>query len=204
MKRTMLDIECLSLRPEAVVLQIGYCTYDFKERKYVDYGIPKEIIGNVSGAGFLNLCVDSQLKSGRVIDFDTIRWWMDVDAKVREDVFSTTFGRSTTKDAFESLAYVCKDSDEIWAGPAMYDLPIITSLFEGRKPWIDFRKERCLSTFGKQIDPLRTLAPPENGSAHNGAADAKWQMEYLINLIDHFERFYLAPGTMTQVILPQE
>lgn len=202
MLRTMLDIECLSLRPEAVVLQIGYCTYDFKNRKYVSYGIPKEICGDIPGAGFLNLDVDSQIAAGRHVDFSTIKWWMGVDPKVREDVFSTAFGRVAAEDAWDPVAYICRNSDEIWAGPAMYDLPIITSLFKGEKPWEDYRKERCLSTFAKAVDPLKTLQPPDNGSAHNGAADAKWQMEYLIRLMDYVEKCYMVPGSeMTQVVI---
>jgi hypothetical protein len=70
---------------------------------------------------------------------------------------------------------------EVWASPAMFDLPILTSLWGGNKPW-SYSRERCLMTLRSHVDPRGELRPPENTKAHDGAADAEWQMNYLLAL----------------------
>jgi hypothetical protein len=173
MKRLMIDIEALSLRPEAAVLQIGYCLRDFAASPDWDEVGPTNI----------DLDVNAQIEAGRHVDFDTLKWWSTQDPAVVRSVIVQPTHRISAKEAFEHLAKVVTDRkvDEVWASPAMYDLPILTSLWGGRKPWV-YNQERCMMTLYKALDPNGLRRPAPNGMAHNAAADAGWQMEYLVKL----------------------
>lgn len=166
----MIDIETLSLRPDAYVTQVGYCVANLDTGQYlID---PK------------NSWLDQAHQESRHIDFDTVRWWMTQDKTVAAGVFGTNYTpRVFVAELFDMLGYLVVENnvDEVWASPAMFDLPILTSLWEGKKPWV-YSQERCLMTLYKTIDPGGVLAPPPNQSHHDAAADAKWQMDYLISL----------------------
>ena len=75
----------------------------------------------------------------------------------------------------------------VWGSPAMFDLPILTSLWKGEKPWL-YNYERDLMTLYKTFDPLGKLKPAENGMAHDALADALWQGKYLLNLNEEISR----------------
>lgn len=166
----MIDIETLSLRPDAYVTQVGYCVANLGTGEYLQN--PHAWLLGDSG------------QQGRHKDTDTIRWWLQQDREVAASVFGDSKSRReyplTTLGMFHGLVEEYK-VEEVWASPAMFDLPILTSLWRGEKPW-KYNQERCLMTLYKRIDPDGTLQPPPNQAHHDAAADAKWQMDYLINL----------------------
>lgn len=170
----MIDIETLSLLPDAFVTQVGVCVSDTATREIL-----------VAPTNFW-LTDDSQV--GRRMDISTVRWWVGQDAKVAAGVFNTPEGHSrcTPAELFDYFkALVVKyPGMTVWAGPAMFDLPILTTLW-GSKPW-HFRSERDLTTLRELVDPERSLVPPENDAHHDAAADASWQMAYLHNLLDAY------------------
>lgn len=169
MKRMMIDIETLSLRPEAAVTQIGLCLYDFSTGKYL--------------VEPFNWNLDVRAQPGRDIDFETLQWWMRQSDAARDAVFSPAV-RMSPQESFEGMVGVMRlhQPDEVWASPAMFDLPILTSLWGGRKPWV-YNQERCMMTLYKVRDPNGALRPPPAGTAHKASDDAAWQMQYLINLL---------------------
>lgn len=170
----MIDIETLALTPDAVVLQIGYCVADLDTRTY--HVQPTSIH------------LDPYYQNKRAIDFGTLQWWMKQDRAVADTVFSSEVQRtwvSSAEDEFEDLVRKYPDMT-VWASPAMFDLPILTSLW-GDKPW-KYNMERDMMTFRKLMDPDGLLKPPDNTRAHDAAADAHWQMEYLMNLWAHRAR----------------
>ena len=162
----MLDIETLGLNPDSYVTQIGVCVADLDSRKFM-----------VEPTNFWT----TQEQPGKM-DFGTIQWWMQQDRKVAESVFNAKVARNSAEDVFAYLKGMCSAYQcTVWASPAMFDLPILTHYFGGRKPW-KYNDERCLMTLYKLLDPQRGLAPPKNEMAHDAASDARWQMEYLFNL----------------------
>ena len=162
----MLDIETLSLGPTAYVTQIGVCVAALAERRYL-----------IEPRNYWT--TDEQ--SGR-IDFETVQWWMAQDRKVAEGVFRKDVIRFSPDRIFEVLKELVDIYDcSVWASPAMFDLPILTSFFGGRKPW-KYNVERDLMTLYKMFDPDKILQPAANSSEHDAAADAKWQMDYLMNI----------------------
>lgn len=165
----MIDIETLSLRPTAYVTQVGYCVANLDTGVYL-----------VRPDNFL--MDDDQHDAHK--DIDTIRWWMGQNKEVAAGVFGKDDSyRWHSLSVFKVLKGVMGDYsvDEVWASPAMFDLPVLTHMWGGRKPW-KYNQERCMMSLYKRIDPHGLLAPPPNQSHHDAAADAKWQMDYLISL----------------------
>src|SRR5690606_10227197 len=145
----MIDIETLSLRPDAYVTQVGYCVAN------LDTG---EFLINP-----LNVWVSDEGQRHRRKDISTIQWWMNQDRKVAASVFNGTARRHFPDELFEDLAEDVQqmEVEEVWASPAMFDLPTLTSLWRGRRPW-KYNQERCLMTLYKLFDPNGLLLPPPN------------------------------------------
>lgn len=165
----MIDIETLSLRPDAHVTQIGYVLAD-------------TISGEVLlPARNLWVAVDQGVRD---INLGTVRWWLKQDSKVIRSVLAPTDPRVTPDEAFDILKGVVDASPgvTVWGSPAMFDLPILTSLWGGRKPW-KYNFERDMMTLYKLLDPAGQLQPPHNDMGHDAASDALWQMNYLVRLL---------------------
>lgn len=167
----MLDIETLSLRPDAVILQVGYCVADLASGEYLRH--PTSI----------HLDAEAQISAGRAVDFETVRWWLGQDKTVADGVFNAPGARQYTAGAHFELQRVVQACEvkTVWAAPAMFDLPTLTHAWKGRKPW-GYRQERDMKTLAAVLDPHGKLKPEPNGRAHDAAADAGWQMDYLIRL----------------------
>lgn len=166
----MIDIETLSLRPDAFVAQVGVCVANVVTREYL--------------LAPTNCWLTDEGQEARRIDPSTVRWWMTQDRTVAHGVFESPEQRNSPRALFELLAKWAGAYPEmtVWASPAMFDLPILFSLWEGRKPWV-YNMERCLMTLYKVLDPQKALEPLQRGPAHDAAADAEGQMEYLLNLL---------------------
>lgn len=169
----MLDIETLALSTDAYVTQIGVCVADLDTREYlVD---PVNFWPNIG--------------TGGKIDYSTVSWWMQQDRKVAESVFSKDAMRSSPDAIFAELRELYLEHKcTVWGSPAMFDLPIMTNFFGNKKPW-KYNDERDMMTLYKLLDPRGSIAPPPNEMAHNAAADAKWQMEYLFRLWSRLSQF---------------
>ena len=165
----MIDIETLSLRPDAYVTQVGYCINNLATGEYLVHPV--------------NHWMTEEGQQDRHKDISTIQWWMRQDRAVAEGVFNPNAPRTFPMELFCHLQEDVQKYgvEEVWASPAMFDLPILTSLWAGEKPW-SYNMERCMMTIYKRLDPDGRHAPPPNPSHHDAAADAKWQMDYLINL----------------------
>lgn len=167
----MIDIETLSLKPTAYVTQVGYC------------------VANLDTGEYLLNPTSWRTTKGQPhadIDFDTVRWWVQQDKAVAASVFGFDANPAPVQHPMMIAGEIAKaldthDVQTVWASPAMFDLPILTHLWHGQKPWV-YNQERCLMTLYKTIDPEGALKPPPNEMHHDAAADAKWQMDYLIRL----------------------
>jgi hypothetical protein len=180
----MIDIETLGLGSDVFVTQIGLCIADTVKREYI--------------LSPTNIWLTKQGQADRRIDFDTVRWWMKQDPKVQASVFGDHIRNSSAEAYSHVKRWVDGYPDmTIWGSPAMFDLPCLSSLWEG-KPW-KYNMERDMMTLYKLLDPKGELQPPNNDMGHDAAADAQWQMEYLFNLLDRLrvlqaERDWRAPA----------
>lgn len=167
----MIDLETLSLRPDAFVVQVGIALADLERGNDID--LPTSI------------WLSEKEQQNRHIDFDTVRWWINQGSDVRKSVFKVQHPQYMRSPSwlFSHIAYLVQvhEIEEVWASPAMFDLPVLTHLWEGRKPW-EYHQERCMMTLRALVDPNRELAPPPNPMLHDAAADAQWQLQYLKRL----------------------
>lgn len=177
----MIDNETLALGPDAFVTQVGMCVANLKTREYI-----------IGPNGYWLSTVG---QDDRVIDPGTVRWWLQQDPAVIRSVLAPPDGmkRVTREEMFRELKTIVDlyPGMTVWGSPAMFDLPMLTHLWEGRKPW-KYSAERDMMTLYKELDPEGALHPPQaDGSmGHNAVYDAKWQMEYLFNLKEHLRNMH--------------
>lgn len=177
----MFDNETLALTHNAHLTQVGFCIADLSTRRYLQEP--------------LNVWM-SDIQPGAHIDVGTVRWWMGEDGDAaRKNVFFNPQGQGRFsgaelyeffKDTLTKLEAEFGYPIPVYASPAMFDLPQLTFLFGGRKPW-QYNMERDMMTLYKLLDPLAQLQPPKVTMQHDAAADAGWQMEYLFNLHDRLK-----------------
>lgn len=166
----MIDLETLSLRPTAYITQVGYCIANRETGQYLVE--PTNVLMEEQGQGSSN------------IDIATVRWWIQQDKDVASGVFGSENSERMSANTLHGLFLYLVEAwkvEEIWAKPAMFDLPVLTNLWKGNKPWAHWQ-ECDLMTLSKFVDPEKQLRPPANATAHDAAADAHWQMQYLINI----------------------
>lgn len=173
----MIDCETLALSPDAYITQVGICIADTATRTIL---MPAK-----------NYWMSPANQKDRRIDFETVRFWM----KQHPDVISGVFNAPKIGDREERISPVelwhilevhvkAYPGLTVWASPAMSDLMWLKTLWGERGiPW-KYSQERDMMTLYKELDRDGSLQPPANEKAHDGAADAAWQMEYLFNLLD--------------------
>lgn len=167
----MLDLETLSLRPDAYVTQCGVVVGDLETR---------DILFAPTNYWLTDFGQEHRHK-----DIDTIRWWMGQDRTTAATVFTPPDDtrRITPETLFDNLCAIMGQFPKasVWASPAMFDLPILMSLFKGKKPW-PYYMERDMMTLRNMFDPDKKLKPGFVGQEHNAADDAMHQLQYLFAL----------------------
>lgn len=180
----MVDLETLDTSPSAVILSIGAVAF-------------KPETGVLANKSFYaRLSMDSQMKNGRTISGDTLRWWMRQDRKAREEALGGNMG---LKDALEGLKqYVVtavKTYDaKIWANSPDFDCVILTNAYQmlgGSPPW-KFWNTRCVRTMKDLagIDKMEKLVPRQ-GLAHRAVDDAEYQANFVCEV---YKRLNLSAG----------
>lgn len=165
-----LDIETLSLKTNALVLQVGFCLIN------LDTGCRSMPV---------RLNVGRSQQEQRHQDPDTIAWWNNQDPDIRIAVlYPAASSMVSIQSVHFELSKVCQPHRTVWANSPSFDCVILRSLFEDcglEAPW-NFRDERCLRTMAKFVDPEGNRKPPKNQNAHDALCDAEWQADYLYNL----------------------
>lgn len=170
MRHLMLDIETLGQGPYSVVLSVGAVAFD--KDKIISH---KE--------WFLN--VEEQIRQGRRIDYDTVKWWMKQSDEARQ-IFQTTM--------ISSLIYFCKElttffdfncgpDGRIWGNGASFDIPIIETLYlktmNDTLPW-KFWHHRCYRTVKAQFGIEKGVV--FEGVKHGALSDSMHQAKCLQKL----------------------
>lgn len=131
----MLDIETLGKGPSAAVVQIGICGFDLR-------------------GGAVGEPQSWRVRPHRdsVMDYDTVRWWMQQSQEARDSVF---FGGDiiAPEVALQQLGLVIggEPSINIWAMPPEFDVTIMASLYRmcGLNPPWAYNATRDLRTLGE-------------------------------------------------------
>ena len=169
----MVDIETLSTRSNALVLQVGCCVI------------------NVRTCSFLTApeaCTVVDTRKDAHVDRATVQFWMEQDELVRASVLSAKTSSAEHVATMLRNHYDCVNSviqwGGVWALGGQFDFPILRNFLEGhgqKCPW-HFREERDLRTLASVFDPDKRLRPPDNKNKHSAEDDVKWQAYYLVNI----------------------
>lgn len=127
---TMIDLETMSVTPDAVILQIAAVKFDpFDD--YLEQGI------TVQDLPFLNVLVDVDSQTDRNINESTMQWWVQQDAQVQDRVFATQ-GRVSFAEAMQQTHRFIWNSGRIWSQGLSFDISILEHAYRSLDqpyPW---------------------------------------------------------------------
>ena len=155
----MVDLETLSVTPDAVILTLGAVQFD-------PFG--KGIINEL----YIKFDLDDQDLLKRSIDPNTLDWWANQDSKIMEEAFNPD-GRILITDAIDQFHKFAAGCDKFWSHGSVFDLMILENLYRQLKkpfPWKfwDLRDTRTLFDLGFNPNMPK-------GNLHNALEDAKRQ-----------------------------
>lgn len=170
-KHAMLDLETLAVTPNAVVTAIGLVLFDLDSAEL--------------GPVFYRVLTDwdDQQKRGRVIQADTVAWWLGqpqeaVAAMLHPDPTTAT----ATPFALRELAEFLEGLGEIsiWGNGVGFDNAILANLYKTYgmpAPWT-YKQDRCFRTAVSLLAP-RGWKLPRIGIHHCARDDAMHQARML-------------------------
>lgn len=180
------DIETLSLHPtNAVVGEIGI---------HVDHlFLDTEDKVRVGSDGLISVLLDmkEQQTSGRLLDIDTIQWWLKQN-EIARSVMADPHDRKHVFDAIQTVdTFVRKHMDIaevkgskvfILSSAPAFDMTNVRSLYEAagmEHPWQHWQ-EHSQRTLRKLCNP--ETIPPRSAEEflHGGASDAEYQNKVLV------------------------
>lgn len=165
MKHVMLDLETMSTRPNAAIVQIGA----------VGFGLPNGIGSSFSRAVSLQSCIDV----GLAVDGSTIEWWLQQGDEARDAITRDQVSLTKALEEFGEWFRGHK-AKFVWANSPAFDCVILRSAYlaatGGRAPF-HYRQERCCRTVWAVAAGLGVEIPEtkREGAAHDAAADALYQ-----------------------------
>jgi hypothetical protein len=158
-KHLMLDLETLSVAPDAVILTLGAVHFD-----PYSTGIINEL--------YIRINLEDQELLNRSTDPSTLEWWAKQKPEIIEEAFNpdNRIKLVSAVDQFHKFAWGC---NKFWSHGAVFDLMIMENLYRQLKkpfPWKfwDIRDTRTLFDIG--LDP----AMPKEAK-HNALEDARRQ-----------------------------
>lgn len=155
-RHCMIDLETMSVTPDAVILTLGAVHFN-------PYG---------NGYGdkiYFRISIDDQDALGRQIDQSTLDWWAKQDPAIMEEAFSDQdrIPLKEAMDRFHKFAWGC---DAFWSHGATFDLVMIENVLRqmGRPlPWNYWALRDTRTLFDLGFDP-----DMPTGEKHNALQDA--------------------------------
>jgi len=168
----MIDLETMGTASDTVVISVGACLFD-KD------GIHDKF--------FCLLNQQEQLKLGRTINEDTLKWWNKQAPEARKQLEDSKNGGLILREFFHDfedfidfgLADRKQKRDELrpWGNGANFDITIVEDLFRRHHaaghvaiPW-KFWNVWCYRTFS-HLTKCRDILPRRHGVYHNALDDA--------------------------------
>lgn len=162
-----IDLETVDTRPSAIILSIGISIFDIESGAIIDnfYATPDTA---------------EQLRTGRSLSADTLRWWMQQEAGARQVLAAS---QQPVVDVLAELDAFLMGGNlgGVWGNGADFDCVILGDLYEtfGRKkPW-SYSKNRCLRTLRALQHPKEIVMPQRVGTHHNALDDAIHQAKLI-------------------------
>lgn len=159
----MIDLETLSVLPDAVVLTLAAVKFN-----------PHNCVGIVDQLYF-KFSVDEQLAVGRNIDMDTLNWWSNQPPEVYLEAMSDD-GRIGVAPGLVQLTKFLVGVNDIWCQGPVFDIVILENMFRQNQlhvPWQywQIRDSRTLFKF-LDFDPRSDIRKTSSSAHHNALDDA--------------------------------
>lgn len=195
-----LDIETLSTAKNAVILSIGavYLNNMRFEGDFAQY----------PNSFYRVITVQDQVANGRIIDYKTLKWWLEQDDKIRElafegmnDSLTQTLGSAIIDLTVWAEEIAKGETKNVWVKGINFDGAIIESIYSGpgkmsdvipfdHRSWQEVRTlERLV---GESIDEFMHRYPSEKALAsrmkHHALYDSRYQGIFVGDIMGHFDR----------------
>ena len=161
MIHAMIDLETLSTNPDAVILTVGGVKFN-----------PYSSVEPSQGMYF-RVDVDSQTKQGREVMEDTLDWWSNQPAEIREEALGDK-DRISLQDMIKTINKWSVGVDVFWCQGPLFDYAILQNLYKqiGHPvPWQYWQIRDSRTLFS-----LVPRDPNEKREAlHNALADCYFQ-----------------------------
>lgn len=166
----MIDLETMSNRPNAAIVQIGAVQFDPNDAQ-AKLGAPSPFGRYVD--------ITSAIAAGSHVSGDTLMWWLAQNDKARSALADGQAKAVPLSNALMDLIAWCpKERIYVWSHGAGFDVPIVEvamSRFNLKPPWRfwDVRDTRTLFCIaGKD---LKSLGGARDGIHHDAVDDAMYQ-----------------------------
>lgn len=178
MNHLMLDIETLDTQSSAVVLQVGWVTFD--------------LLGHLSAPTQWTMDIQEQINQGRTISASTLKFWMEQSDIARQQVFDPTVSYNV-QQLRERLRMMLYGSPikHVWAHGPAFDIATLKSLL-GEEPW-DFRSLRDTRTLAMLAPHIeRPAAAVKHNAGDDALAQAKWVQLIMAELKNNTDETYMS------------
>ena len=174
MNAIMLDLETLSLAPNALILSVGAVAFNLTTTETTHF----------------YYTVDYTRQQGGQFHYDinTIKWWLTQEDTARREAAGKGTPLGKVCEEFNAFWRVT-GAKEIWANGADFDIPILAHAFQvagyNGPPW-QYSQTRCYRT-------MRALAKQQIsdwqdvefiGTCHNALTDAAHQVRNLRKIME--------------------
>lgn len=174
MNHLMIDLETLSLKPNAAIAAIGVAI--------IDSGLTRTLASHE-----VQINLKTCEAAGLHLDLETIQWWM----KQSEAARKYTFGGqgAPLKNALETLndVYTDFECEKVWGNGSAEDLIWLQSAYEavGLSPAWTYKDRMCYRTL-RTMFPVELERDPEL-LPHVAEHDAVYQAQHLIAIMKNLE-----------------
>jgi hypothetical protein len=172
MSDLMIDIETLSIKPNAVVLTLGAVQFD-----------PFSPVETFFSETYFRFDIEEQLDLDRDVNEDTIEWWGKQSDESKLEAL-TDEGRVKFSEYSAILTKLVVNSKRVWAQGPTFDMCILENLYRQKStpiPWqyYNVRDSRTL---------LQALGDSRNAGAkaHNALEDCKEQIRAIKRVVSKF------------------
>ena len=159
----MVDIETLSISPDACILTIAAQQFNpFEKRSYSEL---RSFYSRVS--------IESQRE--RNVDENTVEWWANQSDKAKEEAFSSE-NRIALSDALSQLSPLIWQSDFMWINDPTFEVNILEHAYQSHNmqiPWKFYLVRDARTVYSLHPELKR---PP---ATHHALEDCRRQIEML-------------------------
>lgn len=180
MLHVMIDLETMSTAPNAAIMQIGACAFEFTSA--VKSGIIK-----------IDISLQSSVLAGGHVDPETVKWWNSQRYELKRGFGWNTVHLHDALIEFGKWFDEHQEIEGVWSHGASFDIPVLESAYRSLGlpvPW-DYRLVRDTRTMHWLAKELG-WEKPKREVAHTALEDALVQCDDLRSAAHHIKTWNIA------------